>query len=78
MELLPDCYVVKFVLVEIDYVVPTKGNLISKALFGILEFFQKTNEQIRFYYNQAKVKKENSFVRFLEEFEDTKSAFEIN
>ena len=25
-----------------------KGQLISKGLFGILEFFQKTNEQIRF------------------------------
>ena len=25
-----------------------KGQLTSKGLFGILEFFQKTNEQIRF------------------------------
>ena len=25
-----------------------KGQLISKALFGTLEFLQKTNEQIRF------------------------------
>ena len=33
-----------------------KGQLISKGLFDILEFFQKTNEQIRFF----------------EEFEDTK------
>ena len=28
----------------------TKGQIISKGLFGILEFSQKTNERIRFYY----------------------------
>ena len=33
----------------------SKGQLISKGLFGILEFFQKTNERIR------------SFIHFLEE-----------
>ena len=27
--------------------IPTKGQLISKRLFGILEFFQKTHERIR-------------------------------
>ena len=27
-----------------------KGQIISKGLFGILGFFQKTNERIRFYY----------------------------
>ena len=27
---------------------PANGQLISKGLFGILEFFQKTNEQILF------------------------------
>ena len=27
-----------------------KGQLISKGLFGILEFSQKTNKRIRFYY----------------------------
>ena len=26
----------------------TEGQLISKGLFGILEFFQKTNKRIRF------------------------------
>ena len=36
-----------------------KGQIISKGLFGVLEFSQKTNE------------------RFLGEFEDTKSPFEI-
>ena len=44
----------------------SKGQIISKGLFGILGFFQKTNEEIRF-----------SFVRSLEESEDTKSHFEI-
>ena len=38
-----------------------KGQIILKGLFGILQFFQKMNEQIRF-----------SFVHFLEESEDTK------
>ena len=28
----------------------SKGQMISKGLFGVLEFSQKTNEQIRFYY----------------------------
>ena len=28
----------------------SKGQIISKGLFGILEFSQKTNERIRFYY----------------------------
>ena len=27
-----------------------KGQIISKGLFGVLEFSQKTNERIRFYY----------------------------
>ena len=39
--------------------VPFKGQIISKGLFGILEFSQKTN----------------SFARFLGEFEDTKKSF---
>ena len=38
-----------------------KGQMISKLIFGVLDFSQKTN----------------SFVRFLGEFEDTKSPFEI-
>ena len=52
-----------------------KGQIISKRLFGILGFFQKTNEQIRFLVLLGK--KPNSFVRFLEESEDTISFFEI-
>ena len=48
-----------------------KGQIISKGLFGVLEFSQKTNERIRL------SSKKNSFVRFLREFEDTKSPFEI-
>ena len=51
---------------------PLKGQIISKGLFGILEFSQKMNERIR-----RSSKKTNSFIRFLGEFEDTKSPFEI-
>ena len=42
-----------------------KGQLILKGRFGILEFFQKTNERIRFLVLLGK--KPNSFVRFMEE-----------
>ena len=53
-----------------------KGQLTSKGLFDTLEFLQK-NEQ-----NNSIIvllgKKMNSFVHFLEEFEDSKSPFEIN
>ena len=52
-----------------------KGQIISKGLFGVFEFSQKTNKQIRFWYCQAK--KTNLFIHFLEESEDTKSCFEI-
>ena len=40
-----------------------KGQIISKGLYGFLEFSQKTNEQIR--------------RRSKNEFEDTKSSFEF-
>ena len=47
-----------------------KGQLISKFLFGIFNFFQKSNE------NKSTwgiiVVKSNSFVRFLEETSDEK------
>ena len=49
----------------------TKGQIISKGLFGVLKFSQKqTNEFVV-------VVKTNLFVHFLGEFEDTKSPFEI-
>ena len=49
----------------------TKGQIILKGLFGVLEFFQKTNELIR---RSSK----NEYVHwFLGEFEDTKSPSEI-
>ena len=32
----------------LDSLLATKGQIISKGIFGILGFFQKTNEQIRF------------------------------
>ena len=48
-----------------------KGQIISKGLFGVLEFLQKrTNDFVV-------VVKTNLFVRLLGEFEDTKSPFEI-
>ena len=42
-----------------------KGQLISKGLFGIHDFFKKSNVRIYFQYPQAKIS--NSIVRFLEE-----------
>ena len=45
--------------------------IISKRLIGVLEFSQKTNERIR-------RSRKNEFIRSVfEEFEDTKSPFEI-
>ena len=52
-----------------------KGQIISKWIFGVVDFLQKTNE------NKSNwgiiVVKLNSFVRFLEEVKDTKNHFEI-
>ena len=46
-----------------------KGQIISKGLFDILEFFQKTNKQIPY-------GSKNEFVcSNLEELEDTKNSF---
>ena len=53
-----------------------KGQLISKCLFGVLNFFQKTNE-IKSTWDIIVVKS-NSFVCFLEEFTALQFAFEIN
>ena len=50
----------------------TKGQIISKRLFGAFNFFQKTNETHRI------LVKTNLFVRFLEEFLALQFAFEIN
>ena len=53
--------------------VKTKGQLISKWFFGVVDFLQKTNE------NKSTwgiiVVKLNSFVRFLEEIDDSKKPF---
>ena len=51
--------------VKIATNVHPKGQLISKGLFAILEFFQKANETIQ--SKNCLAKKSNSFVRFLEE-----------
>ena len=54
----------------------SKGQLISKCLFGVFKIFQNTNE------NKSTwgiiVVKANFFVRFLEELRIPKSSFEIN
>ena len=48
-----------------------KGQLISKGLFGILNiFFQKMN--VKFRLNYYDTSGQLVFVRFLEEFENTK------
>ena len=54
----------------------------SKGLFGVLEFSLKTNKRIcrsskNQSYDYIALVKTNSFICFLEEFEDTKSPFEI-
>ena len=54
----------------------TKGQLISKCLFGVFNFFQKTNKNKSTW--GIKVVKSNYFVRFLEELRIPKSPFEIN
>ena len=35
-------------ILEFEIISAAKGQLISKGLFGILEFLQKTNKQIHF------------------------------
>ena len=59
-----------------SYLEATKGHLISKCLFGVFKFFQKTNK------NKSTwgiiVVKSNFFIRFLEELRIPKSPFEIN
>ena len=50
--------------------IPTKGQLISKCLFGVFNFFQKTNEN-------ASIVVKIHFIRFLEEFTAWQFAFEI-
>ena len=51
-----------------------KGQLISKGLFWYPQFFQKINEKIRLYYYDTSGRL--AFIRFLEEFEDTKKTFQ--
>ena len=49
------------------------GQIISKCFFGVFGFFQKKNEKKS--TSGIIVVKSNSFVRFLEEIEDTKKTF---
>ena len=48
----------------------TKGQLISKWFFGVIDFLQKTNERIRLYYYDTSG--QLVFVCFLEKIEGTK------
>ena len=50
-----------------------KGKLISKWSYGVIDFLQKTNEQIRLYYYDTSGRL--VFVRFLEEIDDPKKTF---
>ena len=54
----------------------TKGHLISKWFFGVIDFLQETNEQIRLYYYETSDR--FVLVRFLEEIDNPKKHFEIN
>ena len=47
----------------------TKGQIISKRFFGVVDFLQKTND------NRSHSGKTNSFVRFLEEIDHSKKTF---
>ena len=58
------------------YTVSSKGQLISKSLFGIFKFFQKMNENKLTW--GIVVVESNFFVRFLKELRIPKRPFEIN
>ena len=55
----------------------TKGQLISKGLFGVFNFFQKKKNENKSTWGIIVVRS-NSFVRFLEEFTAWQFAFELN
>ena len=52
-----------------------KGQLISKCMFGVFNFFQKMNENKSTW--RIIVAKSNLFVRFLEETTDWKNHFDF-
>ena len=54
----------------------TKGQLISKWFFRVVDFLQKTNEN-QWTWGLIELKS-NLFVRFLEEIDEPKNHFEIN
>ena len=53
----------------------TIGQIILKWFFEVIDFLQKTNEQIRLYYYDTSGRL--VFVRFLEETEDNKKTFDF-
>ena len=53
-----------------------KGQSISTWFFGVIDFLQETNEQIRLYYYETSDR--FVLVRFLEDIDNPKKHFEIN
>ena len=49
----------------ISFISSTKGQLISKCLFGVFNFFKKRTKKVNLRYHSSKV---DFFVRFLREF----------
>ena len=62
-------------VVSKTYILHNKGQLVSKCLFGVFNFFQKTNEN-KSTWGFIAVKL-NSFIRFLEETSAWKNHFEF-
>ena len=58
---------------KLDFAHHAKGQIISKWFFGVFNFLLKTNKNKSIW--GIIVVKSNSFVRFLEEMEDTKKPF---
>ena len=56
-----------------DHSKDAKGQLISKCLFGVFNFSQKTNDEIQLYCYDTTGRL--VFVRILREIEDTKKTF---
>ena len=71
----PEMFMITSLYLDVRYL-RTKGQVISKGIFSIFNSSKKTYEEIRLNYYDTSGRL--VFVRFLEEFEDTKRHFEIN
>ena len=56
----------------------SKGQLISKAIYGLLNSYEKQTDEFDFPFYSSQQKKSNLSVHFLEEVSRTWIAFEIN